>query len=215
MSRTNNGAHGAWESLTGSRSIESYGRGRPIYAPGEPAHSLFVVVTGQVGLNLRSPEGRPLTLRVVEAGGVIGHAAMTPDSQYDTHADTATPAQLVRVPADEAAQLVEREPALGLALLEDLARHKGIVSHRIDEVVFKSVPARLASLLLDMARHHDGPHAPQVPRRSHRQLAEQINAYRETVTKVLNEFRDARLLEIERHTIMLLNLRRLEELAQG
>jgi hypothetical protein len=42
-----------------------------------------------------------------------------------------------------------------------------------------------------------------------------INAYRETVTKVINQFRDARLLEIERHTIMLLNLRRLEELAQG
>ena len=42
-----------------------------------------------------------------------------------------------------------------------------------------------------------------------------INAYRETVTKVLNQFRDARLLEIDRTTITLVNLARLRELAQS
>jgi DNA-binding transcriptional regulator YhcF (GntR family) len=54
-----------------------------------------------------------------------------------------------------------------------------------------------------------------VPRHSHRQLAEMINAYRETVTKVINQFRDARLLEIDRSSITLVNVRRLEELAQS
>jgi hypothetical protein len=38
-----------------------------------------------------------------------------------------------------------------------------------------------------------------------------INAYRETVTTVLNQFRDARLLEIDRTTITLVNLARLRE----
>jgi hypothetical protein len=42
-----------------------------------------------------------------------------------------------------------------------------------------------------------------------------INAYRETVTKVINQFRAARLLEIDRSTITLVNMRGLEELAQG
>jgi len=55
----------------------------------------------------------------------------------------------------------------------------------------------------------------RVPRRSHRQLGERINAYRETVTKVINQFRAARLLEIDRSFITLLNPRGLEELAQG
>ncbi|MEO7909836.1 MAG: helix-turn-helix domain-containing protein, partial [Roseiflexaceae bacterium] len=77
------------------------------------------------------------------------------------------------------------------------------------------VPARLASLLLDMAKSHDGPQSSRLPRRSHRQLAEMINAYRETVTKVINQFRAARLLEIDRSFITLVNPRGLEELAQG
>jgi CRP/FNR family transcriptional regulator, cyclic AMP receptor protein len=216
MTRITDATHaGIWHSLVRDRRSQNYGRGSTIYSPSEAARFLFFVASGQVGLSLRSPEGRPLTLRLIEAGHVFGHAAVVSDATYDTFAEATAITHVVPIPGGEVAALVEQEPELGVALLADLARHKAAVSQRIDEVVFKSVPARLASLLLDMARHHDGPHAPQVPRHSHRQLAEQINAYRETVTKVLNQFRDARLLEIERHTIMLLNLRRLEELAQG
>jgi hypothetical protein len=70
-------------------------------------------------------------------------------------------------------------------------------------------------VLLDLAQPEGGAQTAQLPRRSHRQLAEMINAYRETVTKVIKQFRAARLLEIDRSTITLLNRPRLEELAQG
>lgn len=207
------GSH--WQALADGRSPESFTRGSAIYTPDDPASDLFVVISGHVGLSMQSPEGRSLVLRSIGVGQIFGHVAIAEGASYDTHATATSAAQLVRLPSADVARAVAQAPQLGLELLEDLARHKAAVSQRIDEVVFKSVPARLASLLLDMAQRHGDPHTAQVPRHSHRQLAEMINAYRETVTKVLNQFRDARLLEIERHTIMLLNLRRLEELAQG
>jgi CRP-like cAMP-binding protein len=65
----------------------------------------------------------------------------------------------------------------------------------------------------------DQPQGPKpeqrLPRRTHRQLAEMINAYRETVTKVINQFRDARLLDIDHSGITLLNPSRLRELSQS
>ncbi len=115
----------------------------------------------------------------------------------------------------ELRQLIEQDSDLGLRLLEDLGRYRLAVSRQLDEVAFKSVPARLASLLLDMSKREGGTQTARVPRRSHRQLAEMINAYRETVTKVIKQFRAARLLEIDRSTITLLNRPGLEELAQG
>jgi CRP-like cAMP-binding protein len=218
MSRTSDGVandNGAWKALAEGRTVETHARGSAIYTPEDRARHVFVVAGGQIGLYLRSPEGRQLMIRSVETGQLFGHVAVAEGQHYDSYAEVTAKAQVARVPAEEVAALVEREPAMGLALLEDLGRHKAAVSQRIDEMMFKSVPARLATLLLDMAQRHGGAHSAQLPRHSHRQLAEMINAYRETVTKVLNQFRDARLLEIERHTIMLLNLRRLEELAQG
>ncbi len=55
----------------------------------------------------------------------------------------------------------------------------------------------------------------RLPRHTHQQLAEMINAYRETVTKVINQFRAARLLDMDRSGITLLNLSRLREISDN
>ncbi|MFQ3632108.1 Crp/Fnr family transcriptional regulator [Roseiflexus sp.] len=205
----------AWSTLIAGRTSERAERGTLIYTPDHAAEALFVLQSGSVSLHLRSKEGRTMTLRLIEAGQVFGHVGAAGDTRYDTFAEATSAVQYVRIARDELADLLARTPELGVALVEDMALHRAVISRRLDEVAFKSVPARLASLLLDLARRHGGPHAARVPRHSHRQLAEMINAYRETVTKVINQFRDARLLEIDRSSITLVNVRRLEELAQS
>jgi len=205
---------GVWGQLAQGRDVEVAARGAIIYAADQPARELLLLRGGQVALCLLSPESRPLTLCVLEPGQLFGHVAIA-GAPYDTLAEALTPVRFSRIPREEVLRLIEREPELALALLEDIGRHRLAASRRLDEVAFKSVPARLASLLLDMAAPKGGAQTAQLPRRSHRQLAEMINAYRETVTKVIKQFRAARLLEIDRSTITLLNRPGLEELAQG
>jgi CRP-like cAMP-binding protein len=206
---------GGWSQLAQARTVEQAVRGAIIYEPEQPARDLLLLRSGQVALYLLSPEGRTLTLRVVDPGQIFGHVAIGDGGAYDTYAEALAPARFSRIPRDEALSLVERDGPLALALLEDLGRHSLAISRRLDEVTFKSVPARLASVLLDLAQPQGSSQTARLPRRSHRQLAEMINAYRETVTKVIKQFRAARLLEIDRSTITLLNRPRLEELAQG
>jgi CRP-like cAMP-binding protein len=206
---------GAWEQLTEGRSASAHARGRLIYTPAQPAGELLLLASGQVGLHLLSDEGRALMVRLIEPGELFGQIALAEAGTYDTFAQALTPISAYHIPRAEALALIEHDPALGLALLEDIGRHRQVVSRLFDEVAFKSVPARLATLLLDMAQSDDSAQPSRVPRRSHRQLAERINAYRETVTKVINQFRAARLLEIDQSFITLLNRSRLEELAQG
>jgi CRP-like cAMP-binding protein len=204
-----------WGRLAEGRDAVGYPRGHFIYSPDRPAEELYLLTAGQVALHLMSDERRALTLRVIEPGQLFGQIALAGDGAYDTFAEALTPVSAYAIPRDEALAQIERDPALGLALLEDLSRHRQAISHLFDEVAFKSVPARLATLLLDMAQSQGSAQPSRLPRRSHRQFAERINAYRETVTKVINQFRAARLLEIDRSFITLLNPRGLEELAQG
>lgn len=206
---------GEWEALARGRAAETCARGELIYRPDLPARDLLLLSGGQVGLYLLSPEGRTLTLRVLEPGHLFGLVALAEEGGYDTFAEASRPARFYRIDRGEVRQMIDRDPQLGLALLEELGQHRLMVSRRLDEVAFKSVPARLASLLLDMAQSQGGLQPSRLPRHSHRQLAEMINAYRETVTKVINQFRAARLLEIDRSTITLVNLSGLEELAQS
>lgn len=204
----------AWQQRLPAGTVEHYLAGKTLYAPGQPASAVLLLVSGRVGLFLRSDEGRSLMLRVVEPGQIFALVGLS-DETYDAYAEALGDVRVQRIERAALHTAIDADPELGLALLEELGRYRKVVSERLDEVAFKSVPARLASLLLDMAQRHGGPQAASVPRHSHRQLAEMINAYRETVTKVINQFRAARLLEIDTSTITLLNLRRLEELAQS
>ncbi|NJO82420.1 MAG: Crp/Fnr family transcriptional regulator [Blastochloris sp.] len=206
---------GAWERLARGRDVESLPRGSVLYTPEQPADDLLLVCQGQVSLYLTDSGKRSLVLRVVEPGRLCGHVATAGEGLYDTFAETLTPARVCRIPRADIAALIAHDSDLALMLLEDLGQYRLLVSHQLDEVAFKSVPARLAALLLTMAGNGSDPFGLDIPRRSHRQLAEMINAYRETVTKVLNQFRAERLLEINRSTITLVNRSGLEELAQG
>jgi CRP-like cAMP-binding protein len=121
------------------------------------------------------------------------------------------------VPRAELLRVLASDGVLATAMLELVGQQRLVVSRRIEEVAFKSVPARLASVLLEMSETQQvaTPQPPRLPRRTHQQLADMINAYRETVTKVINQFRDARLLDVDSSGITLLNPSRLRELAQS
>ncbi|MFP4438754.1 MAG: Crp/Fnr family transcriptional regulator [Chloroflexaceae bacterium] len=208
-----------WKWLEPYGSVQSFRRHNFIYTPSQTAQSFYLLQSGQVSLQMLSASGRVLTLWVVEAGQVFGHSVLAGSRTYDTFAEAIKPARVVTVPRESVLQALASQPALSLALIEELGQHRLMVSRRLNEVAFKSVPARLASLLLDMADASDvqqieGQQS-RLPHRTHQQLAEMINAYRETVTKVINQFRAADLLDIDRSGITLRNLARLREVAQG
>jgi CRP-like cAMP-binding protein len=204
-----------WARLEAHGVQHVFRRNSYIFTPNQPAHALYLLHSGQVSLQLHSADDRLLTLRVIEPGEIFGHSTLAGMPTFDGFAESLKAVRATAVPREAVAAILRDEPALSQPMIATLGEHYRIVSRRLDEVAFKSVPARLASVLLDMAEHSDDAGESRVPRRTHQQLAEMINAYRETVTKVINQFRDARLLDIDRSGITLLNPSRLRELAQS
>jgi CRP-like cAMP-binding protein len=203
-----------WDQLERRGITRRFIKGGIIYAPEETATELFVLREGRVALNLLSGDGRTLTVRVVKPGEVFGHAALLSDGAYDTFAQALRPTTVAAIRRNELEELMIDRPALALGLMEDLGRLSQALSRRLGSVAFKSVPARLASILLELAQP-SGREPTVTGRWTHQELADMINAYRETVTKVLNQFRTARLIEMDRQGVTLLNVAGLQELAQG
>lgn len=194
--------------------LVSFSRHSIIYAPDEPAQSFYVLYSGQINLYIISPGGRILTLQLIEPHQPFGHSMLSNNQTYDTFAEATTIVEALELSQDDLHIAMEHQPDLVLKFIAVLEQYMVIVSRRLDELAFKSVPARLASVLLDMAdtsESHGLP--PRIPRRTHQQLAEMTNAYRETVTKVIKQFRTDRLLDIDSTSITLLNTSRLRELA--
>ncbi|MFW6098178.1 MAG: Crp/Fnr family transcriptional regulator, partial [Chloroflexota bacterium] len=92
--------------------------------------------------------------------------------------------------------------ALGNRLVE--------TERQLEEVAFKSIPARLAGQLLRLADEAGGN---EVTGYTHQDLAEMLGTYRETITQTLNEFRTTGLVRIGRKKVVLLDEDALKKLS--
>jgi CRP/FNR family cyclic AMP-dependent transcriptional regulator len=109
-------------------------------------------------------------------------------------------------------RLILNKPILGLRMLEITGRRLSDAESRLEDMAFKGIPARLASLLLRLAAERD---TDEITGLTHQDLAETIGTYRETATQVLNDMKMAGIIEIGRKRITILNHARLLELARS
>lgn len=169
-------------------------RGKVFYTPGETGEVLFVLKRGRVNLYRINPEGKKLVLATVEPNMVFGEMSLVGQGMHDTFAEAAEDCTLCVMSRPDVEHLLVNKPRVALRFLELLAHRLSEVESRLETVTFKSVPARLAAELLRRADQANG----SVRGVSHQDLADAVGSYRETVTRILNEFRRDGLIELDR-----------------
>jgi CRP/FNR family transcriptional regulator, cyclic AMP receptor protein len=110
--------------------------------------------------------------------------------------------------------VLERHPLVAIAFMEVMGSRLRSMESRLADIAFKSVPQRLASILIGLAGAERGATTtPSVIRYTHQQLAEMIGSYRETVTKALGDLREADLIRVSDEGITIVDLEKLRRLA--
>ncbi|WP_129675558.1 Crp/Fnr family transcriptional regulator [Candidatus Chloroploca sp. Khr17] len=195
-----------------------YPPGQIFHAPNEYGEQLFVLRSGRVRIYKLSPEGRALTLMVLEPVTIFGEMTMVGQWLHDTFADAMTECVIGVLGRDTLRRIIERYPQVALAFMELMGQRLQAMENKLADIAFKSVPQRLASVLLNLAgvsamAQPQPSTPPSVVRYTHQQLAEMIGSYRETVTKAIGELRESGMIRIEDEAISLIDLPRLRKLA--
>jgi CRP/FNR family cyclic AMP-dependent transcriptional regulator len=106
--------------------------------------------------------------------------------------------------------LILSKPQVALRFIEAIGKRLTEAESRLEEATFKSIPTRLASLLLRLSDER----GPVIDGYTHQALAEMIGTYRETTTQTLNEFKSMGLIETGRKRIGVKDPEGLVELAE-
>ena len=114
------------------------------------------------------------------------------------------------VTRDDIETIITEKPKVGMRLLEVLGMRLLETETRLEEVAFKRVPARVASLLLRLSEGT----SPREVALSHQEVAEMLGVYRETVTNALDRLKADGAVEIGRRRIRLTNEELLREFAE-
>jgi CRP/FNR family cyclic AMP-dependent transcriptional regulator len=187
-----------------------------IYSPEDRGEVLFLLKQGRVRLYRLSPEGKTLTTAIIEPGAIFGEMALLGQGMQDSFAEALEDCAIYTLNRRDIQDLFLADARVARRLLELVSRRLSETERKLESFAFKNVPERLAALLLELAHvpvdRHQGPVS--LPARyTHQQLAEMVGTYRETVTKVLNDFRQHGLIGMDRGRILLLDLGSLQEMA--
>jgi len=191
---------------------KSVSRGRVFYQPEEAGEVLFLLRAGRVQLYRISPEGKKLVIATLRPGALFGEMALLGQQMHNAFAEALDDCQILVMSRADLERLILNQPALGLRLLESSGRRLRDAEQRLEDMAFKGIPARLASLLLRLS---DERKSDEIVGLTHQDLAETIGTYRETATQVLNDMKADGLIEIGRKRIRILDTERLRLVAQS
>jgi CRP/FNR family cyclic AMP-dependent transcriptional regulator len=192
--------------------ITTVPRGRVFYEPEDVSEVLFLIREGHVQLYRISPEGKKLVIATLGPGALFGEMALLGQKMHNAFAEALDDCRIFVMSRADLERLILNKPEVGRRVLEATGKRLRDAEQRLEDMAFKSIPARLASLLLRLSAEQG---STEILGSTHQDLAETVGTYRETATQVLNDMKADGLIEIGRKRIRILDRERLEALSQG
>ena len=188
--------------------------GRVIYRPGERGNTLFILQSGSVQLYHLSTDGRKLIIATLVTGDCFGEMLLLGQETHNCFAEVVENSLLCAINKQDIEHLLVNKPGVTLALLQKVGQRLVQLEAQLINTTFKSMPARLAALLLQLARPLDQTTL-VVEGLSHEELAERLGVYRETVSSTLRDLREAGTIELGRKHITICEPERLKNIAES
>jgi CRP-like cAMP-binding protein len=183
-----------------------------LYLPGDAGDRIYLLKRGVVKISALTGEGKEIILALLRPGEVFGEEAVIEDSPRDHMAEAYDDALICVITRQDFMAVLRAHPDMAFQVTKLVGFRLRTLRSRVEGLLFKGAPARLAQTLLDLARDHGVKDAAGVLlplRLSQQDLASLIGVTRESVNLALADFKSRGLVEMEGRA---LRLRRPEEL---
>ena len=193
----------------------TYAKKDVVYSPDDMSDRIYYVKNGKVKISKFSPDGKEIILGIYQTGEVFGEMVIYHSGQRESYAIAIEESEIWMLRKTHLEKLIIQIPELAERLMTIIAQRRYEVEQRLEDVVFRTVDERLASLILVLAKKF-GENIGKATRINlkliHYDLANLIGSTRETTTVVLNQFKRKRLIAIQDKMIIILDEKGLEEL---
>jgi CRP-like cAMP-binding protein len=191
--------------------------GTPLFWQGDEGDALYGVTAGLVRIWLTGPDGKELTLNLMEPGDFFGEIALLDGLPRSANASALSDSRLIAIKRRDFLGLLEREPRLAQHLIELLCERLRITTDRISDAVFLDLASRLAKTLDALATAHGRTTDKGTlidAKLSQSALAQLLGVTREAVNKQLKIFAKAGLVTTMGGKMVVLNAAGLRERGQ-
>ncbi|HEX6732986.1 MAG TPA: Crp/Fnr family transcriptional regulator [Pyrinomonadaceae bacterium] len=195
-----------------------YPRGSVLFVEGQRPHGVYVLCEGRAKVSIASAEGRTFVLRVAEPGDLLGLNSVLTDRPSEATVETLERSRIDFVSREDLLKLLARDRKACLGVAHALGNKlTGVMGHARLLLLSQSAPEKLARLLIRWSDKHGKRTAQGIRINSsltHEEIAQMICASRETVTRVLGEFKRKHIVSLIDNAIFVRNRKALEAVAR-
>lgn len=194
-----------------------YPRGSVLFVEGQRPRGVHVLCEGRAKVSIASAEGKTLVLRIAQPGELLGMNATLTGEGYGATVETLERCRIDFIAREDVLKLLDRDKRACLGVAQALSRKlSSVVEHTRLLFLSKSAAEKLARLLLRWCDEHGKRTAQGIRLDSgltHEEMAQMICASRETVTRVLGEFKRKHIVSLADNAIFIRNRKALESVA--
>jgi CRP/FNR family transcriptional regulator len=214
-----------------------YPRGSVLFMEGQISQGVYILCQGKVKLSTCSRDGKVIILQIAEAGEVLGLSAVVSGSSYEVTAEIIEPCQISFIRKNDFLRILQQNPDACLNAVKQLSQNYQTAHGQICSLgLSNSVADKLAKLFLgwcnsgsngsERVTHNgngygsyngngaNGSGAVYLKiHYTHEEIAEMIGTSRETVSRLLKNFRERKIISMKGSDLVIHDRRRLESVA--
>jgi CRP-like cAMP-binding protein len=206
----------AWDTLVVQARERRINRHESFFQQGDRAEHVFVLCSGRLKITQFEASGEQIILRLTSPGEAFGAIDLEPESGYPVGAMALEASYALAWDRGAMDALARRHDALLRNIVRILCVRARDLEQRCRELTIERVPARLARALLRLAsqvgRAEPGGTAIGLSREEMGQLT---GATLFTVSRLLGEWQERRLVCARREVVLLVDAAGLAEIARG
>ena len=193
----------------------AYPKGTTLFMEGQDANGIYVLCQGRVKLSTCSRDGKIIILHIAEPGEILGLSASVTDSIHIATAEVVEPCQVNFIRNDDFLNFLRHNADACLSAVKQLGRNYNTAYLQICSLgLSASVSDKLATLFLGWCKaavsQKDGLHLKISY--THEEIAEMIGTSRETVTRLLKDFKEQHLITRKGSELIIHDKKRLEDM---
>jgi CRP/FNR family transcriptional regulator len=195
------------QALDSMKFTGAYPKGALLFVEGEQPRGVFVLCRGQAKLTTTSSDGRTLIVKIASPGEILGVSAAILGRAYEVSAETVEASQVSFIRREDFLRFLNAYPEACMHTAQQLSEKYESAQREIRSLgLAHTTSEKLARLLLSWSA--TGEETPQGTRLqvllTHEEIGQMIGTTRETVTRLLSEFKRKKLISMKGSSLFLL-----------
>lgn len=182
-------------------------KGAVLFVEGQSPRGVFMICSGRVKLSTCSSDGKSLITRIAEGGEVLGLGAAVSGKPYVATAETLIPCQVNFIKREDFLCFLKENGTACLRVAEHLSNNYHNAFEQVRSLgLSHSASEKLAKLMLEWCAKSGKETDKGISLKltlTHEEISQIIGASRETVTRLLGEFKNRQIIYVKGSTLII------------